>query len=144
MPRDQSAQSCLLQYHCNSRFQKADIYIQLPLSLWRLILGGCGLIYEIKLVKIELWTLLVPFNMILSAPSSLLCCLLGCFSPLHWIPDPQRQERRAEMLLQHLWHNSSSYLKDVLITHLVCGMQFPSTDFFFLVRFFFLWLSYSI
>lgn len=96
MQRDQSAKSSLLLYHCNSGFGKESIYIQLPLSLWRLILGGCGLIYEIKLVKIELRALMVPFNMIFSLPASILWCPWGCSSPFHRIPDPQRQELREQ------------------------------------------------
>lgn len=121
MQKDQSAKSCLLPYHCNSRFEKESIYIQLPLSLWRLILGGCGLIYEIKLVKIELRALMVPLNMIFFFPGSLLWCPWDCSSPLHQIPDPQRQELEssnpspvfaAQQLLKRsfdnpscLWHN---------------------------------------
>lgn len=126
--RDQSAKSCLLPYHCNSGFGKEIIYIKLLLSLWRLILGGCGLIYEDKLVKIELWALMVPFNMILSLPASTLWCLWDCFtSPLN--PRPSKAgAKRAAVPLQHSWYNCNSYLKEVLKTHLAHGITFLISD----------------
>lgn len=95
MQRDQSAQSCLLPYHCNSGFGKS-IYIQLPLSLWRLILGGCGLIYEIKLVKIKPWALMVPFNMIFSLSASVLWCPRDGATVLHVSIKSQTLKGRSE------------------------------------------------